>query len=151
MPRAGEAGGGVKLQAASGGAVSGERKKPRQAPRHYDLEVWQDAMRLVREVYGITATFPEHERFGLVAQMRRAAVSVPSNIAEGAARGGSAELIRFLVIARGSLAELDTQLWIARDLKLFDDQQDVHGALQLLGAKLNALISANRARAGKSQ
>ncbi|WP_291184897.1 four helix bundle protein [Dokdonella sp.] len=127
--------------------MSGERKKPQQQPRHYDLEVWKDAMRMVREIYRTTAEFPEYERFGLISQMRRAAVSVPSNIAEGAARGGRTELVRFLTIARGSLAELDTQLWIARDLNFLGDVQPLQSALQLLTARLNALINANRSRA----
>jgi four helix bundle protein len=108
-------------------------------------------MRLVREIYRVTAAFPEQERFGLTIQMRRAAVSIPSNIAGGAARGGRAELLRFLAIARGSLAELDTQLWTARDLEFFDDAQSLQSALQLLNARLNALISANRSRMGHTQ
>ncbi len=101
-------------------------------------------MRLVREVYRVSADFPDDERFGLTAQVRRAAVSVPSNIAEGAARGGKVELVRFLIIARGSLAELDTQLWIARDLGFIAAPQALQDDLQLLYARLNALIRANR-------
>jgi four helix bundle protein len=124
--------------------VSGERKKPSQLPRHYDLEVWKDAMRLVREAYRVTASFPEAEKFGLTSQIRRSAISIPSNIAEGAARGGRIELIRFLTIARGSLAELDTQIWIARDLGFFNDAQDYRDSIQLLMARLNALITSNR-------
>ena len=126
--------------------MSGERKTASQHPRHYDLDVWKDAMRLVREVYRITAVFPSTEQFGLTNQLRRAAVSVPSNIAEGAGRGGRAELVRFLVIARGSLAELDTQLWIARDLGYLADGQDLHDTVQLLLARMNALITANRSK-----
>lgn len=102
-------------------------------------------MRLVREAYRITAEFPAEERFGLTSQIRRAAVSVPSNIAEGAARGGKTELVRFLIIARGSLAELDTQLWLARDLGFLKEPQPLQNDLQLLNARLNALITANRA------
>ncbi|MBS0457835.1 MAG: four helix bundle protein [Proteobacteria bacterium] len=110
------------------------------------MGVWKDAMRLVREVYRLTATFPAAEQFGLTAQLRRAVVSVPSNIAEGAGRGGRNELVRFLVIARGSLTELDTQLWIARDLGYLVDGQQLHENVQLLLARMNALISANRAK-----
>jgi four helix bundle protein len=102
-------------------------------------------MRLVREVYRLTAGFPVEERFGLTSQIRRAAVSIPSNIAEGAARGGRVELIRFLITARGSLAELDTQLWIARDLDFLKESESVQAQLQLLNAQLNALITSNRA------
>ena len=101
-------------------------------------------MRLVREAYRATEAFPDSERFGLTSQIRRAAVSIPSNIAEGAARGGKAELVRFLIIARGSLAELDTQLWIARDLGFLKDPRELQAELQLLHARLNALITANR-------
>jgi len=105
-------------------------------------------MRLVGQVYRITQSFPEVERYGLASQIRRAAVSVPSNIAEGAARGSSAELIRFLTIARGSLSELDTQLWIARDLGYVDASKIEHDAIQHLFAKLNSLIRANKRSSG---
>jgi four helix bundle protein len=80
---------------------------------HERLEAWKSAMELVESIYRVTASFPTHEQFGLVSQMRRAAVSVPSNLAEGAARDGSPEFARFLSIARGSLSELDTQFQIA--------------------------------------
>jgi four helix bundle protein len=124
--------------------VSGEQKNPRQSPRHYDLDVWKDAMRLVPEAYRVTASFPDTEKFGLTSQIRRSAISIPSNIAEGAARGGRVELIRFLTIARGSLAELDTQIWIARDLGYVTDFEDYQDSIQLLMARLNALITSNR-------
>ena len=77
-------------------------------PLHYDLEAWKDAMRLAREIYRVSAAFPDAEKFGLTAQIRRCAVSVPSNIAEGAGRGGRKEYAYHLRIARGSLMELDT-------------------------------------------
>lgn len=83
---------------------------------HRDLLVWQESMALVTLVYECTASFPKEEAFGLTSQMRRAAVSVPSNIAEGAARNGKREFIQFLSIARGSLSELETQVIISRDL-----------------------------------
>ena len=88
--------------------MSREPSKPASQPRHYGLDVWKDAMRLVSQVYRVTQTFPDAERYGLTLQIRRAAISVPSNIAEGAARGTRLELVRFLSIARGSLSELDT-------------------------------------------
>ena len=81
-----------------------------------DLLVWQKGMALARSIYSFTARFPESERFGLVNQMRRAAVSVPSNIAEGQARQGKREFIHFLSHAEGSLAELDTQVLLAVEL-----------------------------------
>ena len=89
-------------------------------PQHYQLEVWKRSMRMVRSVYEVTARFPEDERFCLTSQMRRAAISVPSNIAEGAARSGNKEFVRYLIMARGSLMELDTQTWIAKDLGYVD-------------------------------
>ena len=78
-----------------------------------DLIVWQKAMDLVVEVYRLTAKFPADERFGLTIQIRRAAVSVPSNIAEGQGRGPGQDFVRFLNMARGSLQEIDTQLILA--------------------------------------
>ena len=124
--------------------MSGEREKPGQRPRHYDLDVWKEAMRLVRELYRVTSEFPDHEQFSLTSQIRRSAISVPSKIAEGAGRGGRVELTRFLVIARGSLSELDTQLWIARDLGYLTDADGLQESIQLLFAKLNALITSKR-------
>ncbi|RCT54879.1 four helix bundle protein [Winogradskyella sp. KYW1333] len=76
---------------------------------HKDLDVWKKSMELAELMYSVTKSFPESERYGLTSQMRRAAVSVPSNIAEGAARQSDKELIQFLMIALGSLSELETQ------------------------------------------
>ena len=81
-----------------------------------DLIVWQKAVALVKLVYQVTRAFPSDERFGLVSQMRRAAVSIPSNIAEGQARRTTGEFIQGISYAEGSLAELDTQLTIAVEL-----------------------------------
>jgi four helix bundle protein len=85
------------------------------------LAVWQQAMKLVRERYQCTRLFPRDEVFGLSSQMLRAAVSVPSNIAEGKGRYSQKELVQFLYKSRGSLLELETQICIARDLGYLDD------------------------------
>jgi len=81
-----------------------------------DLEVWQASISLALDVYAVSATFPKAELFAMTQQFRRAAIPVPSNIAEGHARGGTREFIRFIRIARGSLAEIETQLVLAGKL-----------------------------------
>lgn len=80
---------------------------------HEQLEAWKFAMQLAKAVYQLTADFPIEERYGLSQQMRRAAVSIPSNLAEGAGRNGTKEYLYFIGISRGSLAELETQLQLA--------------------------------------
>jgi four helix bundle protein len=87
-----------------------------KAQSYRDLLVWRKSMALAKVIYKLTATFPSEEKFGLVSQMRRAAVSVPSNIAEGQARNTTGEFVLFISHAEGSLAELDTQLTLAVDL-----------------------------------
>jgi len=87
---------------------------------HKKLDVWKLSMELVTEVYRSTADFPSRETYGLTNQIRRAAVSVPSNISEGAARQTKKEFINFLHIAQGSLSEMDTQLDIAVSLGYLD-------------------------------
>ena len=86
-----------------------------------DLKVWQASIALTKEVYLVTQKFPKYEVYGLSSQMQRAAVSIPSNIAEGHARDSTAEFLRFLTIALGSLAELETQLIVAEKLIYIDD------------------------------
>jgi len=87
-----------------------------------DLEVWRKAMRLAKEIYRATLGFPTEEKFGLANQIRRAAVSVPSNLAEGHARGSSAEFSRFILISMGSVAELETQILLSADLGYLADE-----------------------------
>ena len=97
---------------------------------HRDLDAWQRAMELSYELHRLTGTFPDSEKFGLISQLRRAGVSVPSNIAEGFGRGSRTDYARFLRIARGSLHEIDTQLLLARRLKLIP-QEDFERIEQL--------------------
>ncbi len=80
---------------------------------HEQLEAWKISMQLAKAIYLMTSAFPDEERYGLAQQMRRAAVSIPSNIAEGAGRNGEKEFMNFIGISRGSLAELDTQMQLA--------------------------------------
>ncbi|MBV6865405.1 four helix bundle protein [Xanthomonas euvesicatoria pv. allii] len=107
---------------------------------HERLTVWRDAMSLVEAIYRLSHDFPDSERFGLTAQMRRAAISIPSNIAEGAAHRSTAEYLRYLSMARGSLAELDTQLQIATRLQFASPDAAIADLLNRTFAKLNALI-----------
>jgi four helix bundle protein len=85
--------------------------------KHYkELKIWQKGMALAKQVYRLTSRFPAEEKYGLAVQLRRAAVSVPSNIAEGQARSGTREFLQFLSHASGSLAELETQILLRADL-----------------------------------
>ena len=90
--------------------------KPQQIKTYRDLLVWQKAMALVTEVYKTTKSFPKDETYGIVSQMRRCAVSIPSNIAEGYGRNSSSDYVRFLRMAMGSLYELQTQFDISLNL-----------------------------------
>jgi len=110
-----------------------------------DLLVWQKGMALAKQVYSMTRAFPDDERFGLIAQMRRAAVSVPSNIAEGQARRGTKGFVQFLSHAEGSLAELDTQLTLAIDLG-FCQHSDAHQSLADRRAPKDACVLASENR-----
>jgi four helix bundle protein len=115
----------------------------REKAKHYkDLLVWQKGMLLAKGVYGLTATFPADERFGLISQMRRAAVSVPSNIAEGQARNGTREFLQFLSHASGSLAELETQLLLSLEMN-YSVKNDVDSVAGLI-SELQKMIAALR-------
>ena len=93
-----------------------ESEKASNVRSFRDLVVWQKGIQLAKEIYTLTGVFPQQENFGLVSQLRRAAVSVPSNIAEGQARQHSADFTRFLYISLGSLAEIETQLILSLEL-----------------------------------
>lgn len=107
------------------------------------LKVWTKAYELALEVYRATQVFPAGERFGLTSQLRRAAVSIPSNIAEGSGRPGDGEMLRFLGIAMGSASEVECQLLLASDLG-FLASNDTNNLLMRIGEirrMLNALMS----------
>ncbi|MDP2822641.1 MAG: four helix bundle protein [Sulfuritalea sp.] len=111
---------------------------------HRELRAWQEAMTLVELVYAITSNFPREEQFGLTSQMRRAAVSVPANIAEGAARNGTKELLHFLGIASGSLSELDTHLELSLRLKFVTEASNVQDKIDQVSALTMALSKSLR-------
>jgi four helix bundle protein len=92
-----------------------------------NLEVWKKARQLVKLIYDITELFPSDERFGLINQMQRCSVSIPSNIAEGCGRQHSKDSTHFLFIARGSLYELETQLYVSYDLNYITDEKLTEG------------------------
>lgn len=106
-----------------------------------DLRAWQKAMSLVSRVYKISNSFPNDEKFGLTLQIRKAVVSVPSNIAEGWGRSTTKNYIQFLRISRGSLYEIETQLQIALDLKYTDDTKPAMALIAEVGKMLNSLIN----------
>lgn len=108
-----------------------------------DLIVWQKSMKLVVEVYRLTDTFPKSELYGIVSQIRRSAVSIPSNIAEGKQRGTRKEYRQFLIIAFGSAAELDTQLEISKELGFCNTQKytKIRELLDEVSRMLNRLIT----------
>ncbi len=93
---------------------------------HKDLDVWKKSITLVKEIYEFTSTFPKEELYGITSQLRRCAVSIPSNIAEGAARNHKKEFIQFLYISLGSVSELDTQIIICGELNFINNDQFNH-------------------------
>ncbi len=109
---------------------------------HQDLNVWKGSMKLVKDIYKITESFPKREIYGLTSQIRRCAISIPSNISEGSARNKKNEFIRFLQISQGSLSELETQLIISKDLEYisFEIFKEIIGNLNKIRAQLCGLI-----------
>ncbi len=113
--------------------------KAEEGRGHYRLEAWKFSMELVQNVYELTQGFPKEEIFGLTAQLRRAAVSIPSNIAEGAARVGRKEFAQFLNVARGSLSELETQLLIAAGLGYVKGDHPIFAAVDRVSRLITGL------------
>ena len=110
--------------------------------KYTELDVWKHSRALASHVYELSAKFPKSEQFGIVSQIRRCVVSVPSNIAEGCGRQHKKETIQFLSIARGSLFELETQLYISKDLSyITEDQLGIClDKIENLGKLLNGFI-----------
>jgi len=113
---------------------------------HRELPVWKASMNLVEAFYVATRLFPKDETFGLVSQIRRAAISVPANIAEGAARKSTAELIQFLHVANGSLSELDTHLELAVRIGYLDDVIELQTQLDDVQSQRLSVISSLKRR-----
>ena len=107
---------------------------------HKELDVWKAGIDLVTEIYSVTLSFPREELYGLASQMRRAAVSVPSNIAEGAARKTENEFVQFLFVALGSASELETQVIIAQRLRYLGSLEPILTRLDSVKKLLNGLI-----------
>ena len=105
-----------------------------------DLIVWHKAMELVKQTYDIIASFPKEEKYALSDQMRRSVVSIPSNIAEGHERGTAKEYAHFLVIAKGSLAELMTQFEICKMLGYVENLQGIESLVEEISKMLNAIL-----------
>lgn len=105
-----------------------------------DMEVWKKSIELVANIYKITETYPKNEIFGIVSQIRRAAISIPSNIAEGTVKHSDKETLRFLDIALGSLAELDTQMILSKNLEFINDYKSIELQISKVRALLTGLI-----------
>jgi four helix bundle protein len=118
---------------------------------HHNLEVWKRSIELVTEIYKISDHFPRHETYGLTQQMRRAAVSIPSNIAEGAGRKGAREFVQFLSMAKGSVAELETQLLIAIKLNYLEDASHLLQELDEISKMLIGLQGTVKMKAARSR
>jgi four helix bundle protein len=114
-----------------------------------DLRVWQEAMKFAVETYRMTAQFPRHELYGLSNQLRRAAVSIPSNIVEGKGHRSDREFGNYLLHARGSLLEVQTQIMIAKELQYMSDEeaQRTLASSDAIGRSLNSLINSLREKA----
>jgi four helix bundle protein len=106
-----------------------------------NLKVWEASMSLAQEIYSLTVDFPADEKFGLVSQLKRSAISVPSNIAEGKGRNSDKEFKQFLYIARGSLFELRTQLELARRLGFVDNNKKIKNRIVEVQRMLNTLLN----------
>lgn len=106
-----------------------------------EMEIWKESVNLVSSVYKMTENYPKHELFGIVSQIRRSAISIPSNISEGVVKHSDKETFRFLDIALGSLAELDTQMIISHNLGYINNYEMLEQQISKVRALLNGLIN----------
>jgi four helix bundle protein len=113
---------------------------------HKDLRVWKESMQLAVTIYRVTRRLPAEERFGLTSQIRRAAASVAANIAEGAGRGSSREFARIVMIANGSLSELETHLLLCQELGFLSEVERIHETIKLIRTMLTRLNRSLTAR-----
>jgi four helix bundle protein len=118
------------------------------ACKHHDPVAWRQAIALVKAVYAASERFPASENYGLTSRMRRAAISVPANIAEGVGRSGAKDRIQFFVIARGSLAELDTYAVLAKELGYASDLYELNKIIDQLFGLIGGLLNAGRRKGG---
>jgi four helix bundle protein len=123
-----------------------EYRKQGKLERFEDLSVWQKAHQLTLEIYKITGSYPNEERFGLISQMRRAAVSIPANIAEGFKKRGNKDKINFYNIAQGSLEELRYYLILSKDLEYIVDTRQINADIEEVSKMLEGLIKSIKNR-----
>ncbi len=116
---------------------------------HKDLDIWRESIDLVERIYKITETFPQSEIYGLTNQMRRSAVSIPSNISEGAARSSNKEFVQFLYISLGSLSELETHLIISGKLGYIEDK-NIFEEIEILRRKLLNFIKYRKSKPNRT-
>lgn len=107
---------------------------------HKDLDVWKQSMMLAEQIYSLTKDFPTDEKYGLISQMKRAVISIPSNIAEGAARKGNKEFVQFMYIAMGSLSELETQILLSQRLQFVNSVDNYLDQIEKIKQMLFGLI-----------
>jgi len=132
-------------------AINYQNNMEKKLRTHKDLEVWKNSVLFVTDVYKITKSFPSSEIYGLTNQIRRASVSIPSNIAEGSARNSDKEYIQFLYISLGSLSEVETQFIISFNLGFINDMvlTEVTEKLLMIKAQLMGLIKYLKGRASE--
>jgi len=122
--------------------------KSQKVNTHHDLDVWKRSISYVTKIYELTETFPSEERFGLISQIRRSAISIPSNVAEGAARRSDKEFLQFLYISLGSVAELETQLIISNNLKFVESSDQLFSELNEIKKMTLGLIKYVKSKNG---